>query len=170
MAHHSESLDGEFYLFFFWKIFFMVIFIRIVGAIGSDVHWFFSRRTSLARNPSMQFCACRYCFGNYAQGSTIFFRLRWGRSWKCYGCWSGVAVAAKASRRRICFIFGIDFDLPYEVLGVDSSLSSCSSSSLAVCIPVTNVQENIVVPDLAPVVCSSSSAPKLGNVYNFHFN
>ena len=74
------------------------------------------------------------------------------------------------SRRRSCFAAGIDLDLPSEVLGVDSSLSSCSSSSLAVCIPGTSVQENVVVPDLAPVVCSSSSAPKLGNVYNFHFN
>ena len=41
---------------------------------------------------------------------------------------------------------------PYEVLGVDSSLSSCSASSLSVCIPVSNVQENIVVPDLLFVV------------------
>ena len=76
-----------------------------------------------------------------------------------------VAWAAKASRRRSRFVAGIDLDLPSEVLGVDSSLS-CSSSSLAVCIPGTSVQENVVVPDLAPVVCSSSSAPKLGNVYN----
>ena len=38
-----------------------------------------------------------------------------------------------------------------EVLDVDSSLSSCSSSSLAVCTPVSDVQRNIVVPDLAPV-------------------
>ena len=55
-----------------------------------------------------------------------------------------------------------------EVLDVDSSLSSCSSSSLAVCTPVSDVQRNIVVPDLAPVVPSSSFAPKSGNVYNFH--
>ena len=80
------------------------------------------------------------------------------------------AVAAKSSRRRIRFVAGIDLDLPSEVLDVDSSLSSCSSSSLAVCIPVSNVQENIVVPALAPVASSSFSAPKLGNVYNFHFN
>ena len=57
-----------------------------------------------------------------------------------------------------------------EVLDVDSSLSSCSSSSLAICTPVSDVQRNIVVPDLAPVVPSSSFAPKSGNVYNFHFN
>ena len=46
-----------------------------------------------------------------------------------------VAVAAKASRRRSRFVAGIDLDLPSEVFGVDSSLSS-SSSSLAVCLPV----------------------------------
>ena len=80
------------------------------------------------------------------------------------------AVAAKSSRCRIRCVAGIDLDLPSEVLDVDSSLSSCSSSSLAVCIPVSNVQENIVVPALAPVVSSSFSAPKLGNVYIFHFN
>ena len=56
-------------------------------------------------------------------------------------------VAANSSRRRIRFVAGIDLYLPSEVLDVDSSLSSCSS--LAVCIPVSNVQENIVVPDLA---------------------
>ena len=41
---------------FLCKIFFMIIFIRILGAIGSDVHWFLSRRRSLARNASMQSC------------------------------------------------------------------------------------------------------------------
>ena len=81
-----------------------------------------------------------------------------------------VAVAAKDSRRRSHFVAGIDLDLSSEVLDVDSSLSSCSSSSLAVCTPVSDVQRNIVVPDLAPVVPSSSFAPKSGNVYNFHFN
>ena len=83
---------------------------------------------------------------------------------------AGLAVASKSSRCRSRFIAGIDLDLPSEDLGVDSSSSpSSSSSSLAVCLPVSKVQENIVVPDLAPVVASSSPAPKSGNVYNFHF-
>ena len=85
---------------------------------------------------------------------------------------AGLAVAAKSSRCRSRFVAGIDLDLPSEDLGVDSSSSSSpssSSSSLAVCLPVSKVQENIVVPDLAPVVASSSPAPKSGNVYNFHF-
>ena len=38
------------------------------------------------------------------------------------------AVAAKSSRRRIRFVAGIDLDLVSEVLGIDFSLSSCSSS------------------------------------------
>ena len=88
---------------------------------------------------------------------------------------AGLAVAAKSSRCRSRFIAGIDLDLPSEDLGVDSSSSSpsSSSSSVAVCLPVSKVQENIVVPDdivVAPVVASSSPAPKSGNVYNFHFN
>ena len=79
-----------------------------------------------------------------------------------------VAAAAKSSRRRSRFVAGIDLDLPSDDFGVDSSSSlSSSSSSLAVCLPVSKVQENIVVPDLAPVVASSTSAPKSGNVYNF---
>ena len=84
---------------------------------------------------------------------------------------AGLAVAAKSSRCRSRFVAGIDLDLPSEDLGVDSSSSSpsSSSSSVAVCLPVSKVQENIVVPDLAPVVASSSPAPKSGNVYNFHF-
>ena len=56
-----------------------------------------------------------------------------------------VAVAAKDSRRRSRFVAGIDLDLSSDVLDVDSSLSSCSSSSLAVCTPVSDVQRNIVV-------------------------
>ena len=80
-----------------------------------------------------------------------------------------VAAAAKSNHRRSRFVAGIDLDLPSEYFGVDSS-SSSSSSCLAVCLPVSNVQENIVVSDLAPVVASTSSTPKSGNVYNFHFN
>ena len=34
MAHHSESLDSEFYLFFFEKIFLTVISTRILGAVA----------------------------------------------------------------------------------------------------------------------------------------
>ena len=68
---------------------------------------------------------------------------------------AAAAVAAKSSRRRIRFVAGIDLDLVSEILDVDSSLSLCSSSSVAVCIPVSNVQENIFVPALAPVVSSS---------------
>ena len=79
-----------------------------------------------------------------------------------------VAAAAKSSRRRSRFGAGIDLDLPSDDFGVDSSSSlSSSSSSLAVCLPVSHDQKNIVVPDLAPVVASSTSAPKSGNVYNF---
>ena len=79
-----------------------------------------------------------------------------------------VAAAAKSSRRRSRFVAGIDLDLPSDDFGVDSSSSlSSSSSSLAVCLPVSHDQKNIVVPDLAPVVASSTSAPKSGNVYNF---
>ena len=79
-----------------------------------------------------------------------------------------VAVAAKSSRNR--FVAGTDFDLSPQDFGVDSSSASTSSSSFALCLPVSNVHENVVVPDLATVVASSSSAPQSGNVYNFHFN
>ena len=37
VAYHTQSFDGEFYLFFLFKILIMVVFIRILGATGSGV-------------------------------------------------------------------------------------------------------------------------------------
>ena len=73
------------------------------------------------------------------------------------------AGAAKSTGRPSCFVAGIDFDLPIEVV-------VASSSSSLVCLPISNVQENVVVQDIFPIVASSLSVPKSGNISNFHFD